>query len=147
LCFLNFINPSNSLNNFEQTVLILNARLLKSFVPALVWVAVITILCLMPGDDLPGRGLFGIPHFDKIAHAGLYFILAILLVTPLKSAGLPVIPVIMAFSLLLGGGMELLQDYFTTSRSGSWFDLIADLTGAFSGLVIFPFFTAKTQRR
>ena len=111
----------------------------RSFIPSVVWVAVITVLCLMPGDDLPKTGFFNIPYFDKIAHTGMYFILALLLFNPLKSVGLSVLPASMAFSLLLGGGLELLQHFCTLNRSGSWFDLLADLIGAFLGILVFPF--------
>jgi len=101
----------------------------------------------MPGDDLPEKGFFNIPYFDKIVHFGLYFILALLLVYPLKNTRLPVYTVVLAFSFLLGGGLELLQDYCTTSRSGSWFDLLADLTGAFSGLILFAHYSLRREAK
>jgi len=38
-----------------------------------VWTAVILLLSLVPGDELPPAGwLARIPHFDKIVHCGFY---------------------------------------------------------------------------
>ena len=41
----------------------------------MVWTAVILLLSLVPGDELPPAGwLARIPHFDKIVHCGFYLI-------------------------------------------------------------------------
>jgi VanZ family protein len=106
------------------------------FLPPLLWVAIIVFLSLVPADDLPETPLFNIPHFDKLVHAGLYFILAILLVRPLQKVKLPAYLYAIVFSVLLGGGLELLQLYCTGTRTGSWFDLLADMLGTAGGLVL-----------
>jgi VanZ family protein len=40
------------------------------------------------------------------------------------------------FPLLFSGAIELMQEYFTVSRSGDWFDFLFDGIGSFSGLAI-----------
>jgi VanZ family protein len=106
------------------------------FLPPLIWTAIITILSLIPGDDFPQTGLANIPFIDKLIHVGMYLILAVLLVRPLKKAALPAGLFILIFTFLLGGVLELLQAYWAVNRSGSWLDLLADLAGAALGLVI-----------
>jgi VanZ family protein len=106
------------------------------FLPPLLWVAIIVFISLVPADDLPETPLFNIPHFDKLVHTGLYFILAILLVRPLQKVKLPAYLYAIVFSVLLGGGLELLQLYCTGTRTGSWYDLLADMLGTAGGLVL-----------
>jgi len=115
---------------------LIQKREILRFIPAGIWSAVIAFLCLMPSGDLPENQLFNIPHFDKLVHAGLYFILSLLLIKPLSKSGLPAILPIIAYTVILGGGLELLQAFFTVSRSGSWFDLLADIIGAMAGVGI-----------
>ena len=114
----------------------------RSF-PALTWVAVITCLSLLPANDLPKTQLENIPHFDKLVHAGMYFILALLWIYPLQTTTIPAYFFILVFSFVLGGGLELLQHYLTRSRSGSWADLLADMAGAAGGLVVNRYFKKK----
>ena len=43
---------------------------------------------------------------------------------------------VVACATLLGGALELLQAYATTTRSGEWLDLLADFIGAVLGALV-----------
>lgn len=103
------------------------------------WLAFITILCLMPAEDLPRVKAFEFPHFDKVVHFGMYFIFALLMVRPLKINRWPVWPVTILSSMFVGGVIEILQFAFTYQRFASWGDFAADMTGALAGLVAYVF--------
>ena len=45
---------------------------------AIIWAAVVTVLCSLPADDLPDGSLF-FEGFDKLAHTGFFFVLSVLL--------------------------------------------------------------------
>jgi VanZ family protein len=40
------------------------------------------------------------------------------------------------FPALFSGAIELMQEYFTVSRTGDWMDFLFDVIGSFAGLVI-----------
>lgn len=111
----------------------MNLKILLRFLPAFLWLVFIVVACLMPGDDLPVGKLFAIPHFDKVVHFGMYFVLAILLVFPFQSVRLPVGWSLLLATLLIGGAIEILQFLVTSERSASWGDLAADMAGAMAG--------------
>ena len=112
-------------------------RISTLFLKPLLWLAIITVLCLIPAEDLPGKSLTRIPHFDKMVHFGMYFVLAVLLAKPLKALSLPVWPVTLLVSVLAGGLIEILQLTLTSLRSASLFDFIAGIAGAVAGLMAF----------
>lgn len=84
----------------------------------------------------PSLGIGSIPHFDKIVHMGMYFILSGLLwVEFLRShkvgdsmwrawIGAFLCPV------LFSGLVEIMQEYCTSYRGGDWYDFLANTIGA-----------------
>jgi VanZ family protein len=90
--------------------------------PALLWAAGIRLLSSMP--DPPGGSLADVPHLDKLAHAGLFGVLAALL----RLAGLP--PV---WAVTTAGAWGVLDEAFQAGvpgRDPSAADVAADLVGA-----------------
>jgi VanZ family protein len=107
------------------------------FIKPLIWLAFIGVLCLIPLEDLPNISIVNHIYFDKVVHFGMYFILAVLLAKPVNKLHLPLWPVILLTTVLIGGMIELLQFAITNYRSASWFDFFADLAGATAGLLSF----------
>ncbi len=100
---------------------------------------IIMVLSLMPISSDTGSGLFDFPHFDKIAHFILYFLLSFLLMYELNRIKVGIytfvlLPIIICF--FYGGIIEIIQ-IFIEGRGGDIFDLLADLLGA---IVAFPLF-------
>jgi VanZ family protein len=91
----------------------------------------------MPPEQLPSTKLWRIPCFDKMVHFGMYFILAVLLVRPLKTTKLPVWITTVVTSLFVGGVIEILQYAITNYRSASWGDFGSDIAGALIGLLVY----------
>ena len=94
----------------------------------MVWTAVILLLSLVPGDELPPAGwLARIPHFDKIVHCGFYLIetgLLVLWLRPSLRGKFWIVVGVVAFS----GVIELVQS--VCGRSADWFDWAANALGA-----------------
>lgn len=103
------------------------------------WLAIITVMCLMPPQNLPGKSLWRIPHFDKMVHFGMYFILAVLMVRPLRMVQLRIWMTTIITSVVVGGLIEILQFAVTSMRSANWGDFGADVAGAIIGLVSYRF--------
>ncbi|GJM59635.1 MULTISPECIES: VanZ family protein [unclassified Persicobacter] len=109
----------------------------------IIWVIIILFLTLLPASSLPSGINWYIP-FDKLAHAGVFGILALLLtIGSCKQYSVEhmkrfpyhwTISLCFVFGLLI----EVLQGSFT-SRHFEWMDLVADMIGAFIGLIVFFF--------
>lgn len=106
----------------------------------IVWAIIIFILCAMPSDSIPNPRL-NIPYLDKIVHFGMFFIMAIFLCselnyqTRLRSGIIYLITI--GFGFAYGGLIEIMQDR-VFHRSGDWWDLLADMSGAFAGCLLYP---------
>ncbi|MBL0008635.1 MAG: VanZ family protein [Saprospiraceae bacterium] len=119
------------------------------WLPPVLWGLVIFVLSLMPG----GQGnmlLFGIPHFDKVGHFGMYAIWAFLIFMAL--CGYPLISQTKAFwiSVLLGAitgvALEYGQYFMHQGRSFELADMIANAFGAVIGSVSgFLYFSRKNK--
>lgn len=107
-----------------------------SFWKPILWLSIILVLSLIPGNKLPGIPLF--PHIDKVVHALMYFGLAVLLVRPLKRlpGSRPYLWSVM-ICLVIGTAVEYSQAYLTVNRSGSFYDELANVLGAIMGVVFY----------
>ena len=77
---------------------------------------------------------------DKVIHSGFHFVFTILWFLYLKKKFISVNNVrLLVFtifgSFVLGIAIELMQQYFTTTRSADVFDILANLFGAFLAAV------------
>lgn len=116
---------------------------------AIIWASIVLILCDMPMDDGPGElPLF--EGFDKLVHTGFFFVFTVLLfygkIRQQKSYQYNIVTVIkiLIVTILLGGGIELLQWKVFTYRSADWWDLFADMTGV--GMGIFSYIVLHRSR-
>ena len=106
------------------------------WLPALLWGIVIFVLSLMPGGNAD-KMMFGIPHFDKIGHFGMYAGWAFLVFGALPGKS---VRFAFFFTLLLCGMsgvlLEFGQLYLATGRSFEVADMVANTLGAFVGLLV-----------
>lgn len=96
----------------------------------------ILFLTLKPQTDGEVFWLLKIQGMDKVAHFGLFFILAVLAYPAFKFAAKNVKWQI-AISIIYGVLMSFLTEYgqqFVQGRSSDLFDFIADTLGVFCGL-------------
>ena len=105
-----------------------------------VWILVILIFStvLKPNISVEENILF--PHADKVAHFGMYFILQLLLMFQyenriFKRKEFKVFISVCTYGVLLEG----FQHFFLAERFFEIFDIIANITGAFTGILFFHF--------
>ncbi len=100
---------------------------------------------LLPTDNLPGSKLLS---YDKLAHLGVFALLYLFLVWGLskqnqyqgirnKSNNLA-----LTISIVYSTALEFLQ-ILIPGRSFDWYDIIANSSGIFTGLIIFSFLNKK----
>jgi VanZ family protein len=114
---------------------------------ALCWTGVVGFFCLTPSNDIP---TVNIPNLDKFVHAFFHFVFTILWFLFLKKQvkkknQFRLLIVAGCFSLLFGIGIEILQDKLTTTRSGDFFDVLANFMGATLAFA-FVFFAKKIKK-
>lgn len=114
---------------------------LKPFIPALVWLIIIIVLSGYPGRNLPKAPF---DEFDKLVHLAIYALLSFL-----SMLGFYKQPISFSmtkktqyffsimFSIVMGGLIEVLQEYVFINRFGDWFDFTANSLGAVLGVVGF----------
>ncbi|WP_410222129.1 VanZ family protein [Pedobacter sp.] len=114
-------------------------KALKSYRWAFVWVVFILVLCNI---NLSGAGSsdFFFTGFDKLMHLGFFFVLTILLFYGkikyqhnYSFRSLTIFKIIL-ISVIIGGGIELLQWKVFTYRSAEWWDFACDMIGTFMGV-------------
>ena len=115
---------------------------LKRYPLTILTTIAIIILSLMPFPEIEIAE--DIPFYDKWAHFVMYGFLS--LIAWIENARSRVdsqrerMLVCVIIPGILGGVLELAQEYLTTTRNGDWWDFLADLTGvvlgSFVGLII-----------
>ena len=124
---------------------------IRYFLPAILWTAVILVLCLMPSSDVPDTVLSRIPYFDKFVHCGIFAGFVFLWSLGLRRMGIShqivYLARIILIAVLLGLAIEFLQKEMTSlHRDFDWWDWLADCIGAFLGAAIFrEIFPQKTE--
>jgi VanZ family protein len=107
------------------------------FYSAILWTGVILFLCLIKSSDLPK---VNIENLDKVIHAFLHFVFTSLWFLYFKKqwSGLSKYR-LLGFSLIcsfiFGIAIELMQQYFTTTRTADVFDVLANLSGSVLAII------------
>ena len=116
---------------------------IKYQVWAILWTAVVLVLCNVPPATLHSSSSFFFEGFDKMAHLGFFYMLAVLLfygkIKQQKSYEYSWITIvkIVLLTASIGGGIELLQWKVFTYRSAEWWDFTSDMIGV--GMAIFSY--------
>ncbi len=91
--------------------------------------------------------------FDKFVHFGMYLVLSLLLaydgLTPLQleNRRIKIVRLMVLMPMVYGGVIELIQCFFTSNRSGSWMDWLADIAGCVVAYVIVRFWMSRRKNR
>lgn len=104
---------------------------LKRVIPYVFWFSCLLtiILTLMPSNQLPSS----IKFWDKAEHAFVFFVM-------MFTGGIAYsrYKYLLAIGLVAyGASIEVMQEYFTTSRNGDKFDIVADAVGVLIGFILF----------
>lgn len=124
--------------------------LLKTYPLSLLCIAAIWYICLIRVPHMKIQDIFS--WWDKAAHIIMYAGLCALIWTEYirshKTANKPRLLVFAIFApILMSGTIELVQAYFTTTRSGDWLDFLANTIGVLlAGAIGWTFF-GKTKSR
>lgn len=110
------------------------------FIPALIWLVIITMLSTGPGVPLPEVKLV---TTDKLAHAAAYAVLCWLILRTWKNAGLTPILWTVLFCAGYGALMEWVQGTFYPNRFFEYYDMLANTIGAILSGIVWYFLIKK----
>lgn len=80
-----------------------------------------------------------VTDMDKWAHGVMYLVLALVMLWDNKKVGIQASyswMVVVLFSAIFGGFIEILQEQFFYPRTGDWMDWVADCIGTWVGVGI-----------
>ena len=112
--------------------------MLKKYKYSLILSLVILILSLKNAEDLNKVQFLNIPHFDKIAHACMYFALMSVLIYETWKHSLKVTNVVLlaCFPFVYGILIEIMQATLTSTRSGSFYDAVFNTLGIILSILV-----------
>ena len=102
---------------------------------------VISLLSLVPGQNMPGSFLFSIPHFDKFIHMCMYGALGFVALSesrrnqPRLGFHILLLLIILALSAII----EILQATVVAARAAEWYDLLANFLGLLGAYILYRF--------
>lgn len=99
------------------------------------------VFSLLPADNADKILFIDFPHIDKIIHFFMYLILSLILLIDIhlykkKPTSFYTLSVL-TFILIFSGIIEIIQEVFILSRSGSFYDFAANLTGIILGYILY----------
>ena len=111
---------------------------------SLTWAGIILFLCATPGRYIPSVSWLELLSFDKWVHAGIFFVLSVLLLifSHKSGYGRSVTGLFVILSIAYGVLMELMQAMYFSERSADWLDVAANSFGS----VLALFFMGKIRR-
>ena len=107
------------------------------------YLAIVALLSLLPSYDLPDIQLF--PGADKLVHICMYLGLSFLACWSFEISRDRMKPLYMMLAgvFMYGVLMEILQRTMHNGRSFDFKDMLANLTGAVIGILIYRYFDRK----
>lgn len=133
-------------------MLITTSTIMLKYWKSIVWTAIVILATTLPSNSIPKSSLLEIPHFDKIVHFGLFFVLAMFIISEQNTlrlqGGLTRKAIILALSFTIAYGLiiEFLQYFLLPTRSGSLFDFLANTLGSIVAVVLYRFVNRITSR-
>jgi VanZ family protein len=108
----------------------------------LLWLAIICYALFIPAKDLPIKPFLNIPHFDKMVHFTLFFVLCLLLLRPFKRINFKYYFFAPLISITLSALLEFSQHSFSNTRSSDIYDFLANTIGIIASVVFFYLFVS-----
>ena len=118
---------------------------------SIIWTIVVLLATTLPSSSIPKDLLLNIPHFDKLVHFALFFVLATFLLSEgnklreQESITRYAILLAIIVSTIYGLAIELIQYLFLPTRSGSLYDFAANVLGALAAIAAYRLINRFTR--
>lgn len=99
-------------------------------------------LLFVPANQLPSEPFLRIPHFDKIVHFSMFFILCMLSFRPVKSLTQNYYFWTPLLTLLAAAILESVQHTISVSRHTDIYDFLANSAGLTAATIFYRYFVS-----
>ncbi|WP_121964923.1 VanZ family protein [Myroides sp. N17-2] len=111
------------------------------FALGVLWTGAVLAACLLSSEAIAKAPRFDIPYKDKVAHFTFYFVFSIIwFVYSVKSmpnkSRIWLSILIFTIASVMGGIVEMLQYFFSPTRSAEWADELANCLGSLFGVLL-----------
>ncbi|MGL4585198.1 MAG: VanZ family protein [Flavobacterium sp.] len=111
------------------------------FALGVLWTGAVLAACLLSSEAIAKAPRFDIPYKDKVAHFTFYFVFSIIwFVYSVKSkpnkSRIWLSILIFTIASVMGGIVEILQYFFSPTRSAEWADELANCLGSLFGVLL-----------
>ncbi|WP_297085988.1 VanZ family protein [uncultured Draconibacterium sp.] len=108
-----------------------------------IWLIIMSYLLFLPAGQLPSKPFIQIPHFDKLAHFGMFFILCLLTFRPAKVFTPNYYFWTPLLTLVAAVFLEYIQHKISPSRHSDIYDLWANAAGLSAATMFYALFVNK----
>lgn len=112
--------------------------MLKQYYKIIFWIIIIGISCFTPGNEFKEVKI-NIPHFDKIVHFGMFYILGIL-IKGNKKITRKSLQYFLLYAICYAIIIEMIQHFYIPMRNGDMVDFFADFLGLSIGVITTRFY-------
>ena|SRR5690606_18294237 len=116
-------------------------KTLRYYIPAVLWIILILVVCTLPGKDIPHTSWLDRIHVDKVVHFGLFGGIVLFLSLGYYWQKKHISPLMLLLFVLgaavYGLAIEFIQKYLAVDRSFDMNDVAADTLGAIAGIWAF----------
>jgi len=106
------------------------------------WIIIMCYLLFVPASQLPSQPFIRIPHFDKIVHFSMFFILCLLFFRPVKFHTPNYYFWTPLLTLLIAAFLESIQHTISISRHTDIYDFFANTLGLIAATIFFRYFVS-----
>jgi len=104
------------------------------------WLITVVVLSLMPVNPSLQPKMLNIKHLDKVVHFGMYLVLSFTMLKFMKEIKVPyLIWYVLLFCVILGIGIEYVQNTRLINRNFDIADICANIIGTLVGIIIFRY--------
>ena len=118
---------------------------IRYFWKPLLWLAIICYALFIPAKDLPIKPFFNIPHFDKMVHFTLFFVLCLFLLRPFKRIKYEYYILAPLISIILSALLEFSQHSISKTRTSDIYDFLANTIGIVASVVFYYLFVSDRK--
>ena len=104
-----------------------------------VWFIIMCYLLFIPAGQLPSEPFLKIPHFDKIVHFSMFFILCLLTFRPVKLLTPNFYFWTPLLILVIAAFLESIQHKLSASRHTDIYDFFANSAGLLAATIFFRY--------
>jgi len=122
-------------------------KIFRNPLVAILWFVFITILFFLPGSSLPKETWFTKVQIDKWAHVGLFAVLLFLCCGAFSNGKSRRVMLMLVVAVIYGLLVEFIQKNFIPNRDFDLLDLACDTIGAMLGITVWRSANKETGRR